>query len=135
MKANVGDLRRFEEDVLEKGTYEVEVVEAEEVTANSGSTGMRLKMRIIDGPDTSIGQPSQGRQLSDTLWYPSSQMKDGGQYSGLLLRKACEAANVPLNGEGRFEIEDWVGATVGVRVKLEEYDGNSRPKVSSYVAV
>ena len=135
MRANVSDLRNFKEDALEKGTYEVEVTEAIQVIANSGSEGLRLTMRIIDGPDTRLGQPSQGKRISDTLWYPSAQMKDGGTYCGVRLRRACESANVPLDEDGTFAIEDWVGANVGVKVDLEDYEGVPRAKVGAYVAI
>lgn len=135
MRANVSDLRNFKEDALEKGTYEVEITEAVETTANSGSQGLRLTMRIIDGPDTRLGQPSQGKRLTDTLWYPNPQMKDSGNYCGVLLKNACEAANVPLNEEGIFDIDDWVGANVGVKVSLDEYEGIVRPTVNAYVAI
>lgn len=134
MRANVANLSSYEEDVLEAGTYEVEVTKVEEVTANSGTEGMRLSFRILDGPDTRLGAPSQGRALSDTLWYPNASMKDGGNFAGVRLKKACEIAGVTMDEKG-FDCEDFLGTSFGVKVKLEEYEGTVNAKVSNYVAV
>lgn len=132
MRANVGNLSSYEEDVLEPGTYEVEVTKTEETTANSGTIGVRLQMRVLDGPDTRLGAPSQGRTINDTLWYPNSSMKDGGNFAGVRLRKACDVAGVTHDETG-FDIEDFVGTSFALKVKLEDYEGTPQTRVTGYL--
>lgn len=131
MRANVGNLASYEEDQLVDGTYEVEVTKVEhKESERTGTEGTTLFMKVQDGPDLESGEPSQGQNLIMNLWWPNSGMKDGGKFSGIQLRKACEAAGVTFDETG-FDEEDFVGAVVAAKVKNSEYNGETRPEVKS----
>lgn len=131
MRANIAGLPDAVEDNLVKGLYEAEVTKVEHtVSDRTGTEGTTLTFKILDGPDTEQGDPSQGRTLVHTMWWPHSGMKDGGKFSRVQLKKACEAANVALDETG-FDEEDFEGAVVNIRVKLEEYEGEFRPRVAT----
>jgi len=133
MRANVGNLANYEEEVFVKGVYEVEVTKAEATESDrTGSEGTTLHMTILDGPDLDSGEPSQGQKIITTLWHPNAGMKDGGKFAGRTLRKACEVANVKFDETG-FDIDEFVGAIFNVRLKPEEYEGETRPVVKAFL--
>lgn len=132
MRGNVGNLGAYEEELLSPGKYEVEITKAEETESQNGNSGLALSMTILDGPDTDAGESPQGKKLTTTLWYPHNGMKDKGKYSGLQLRKACDAVGSVYDDQG-FDIEAFVNATVFVKVGLEDYEGETRPRVKTFL--
>lgn len=133
MRANVSGLTEAVEDLLSRGTYEAEVTKVEHTKSErTGSEGTNLELTIQDGPETEQGEEPQGRRLYHTMWWPNPGMKDGGKFSRLQLRKACEAAGVQFDETG-FDEDDFLGAVVGVVVKHEEYEGETRERVSKII--
>lgn len=131
MRANITGLTEAVEDNLVKGLYEAEITKVEHVESErTGSEGTQLTFRILDGPETDQGDPSQGRTILHTMWWPHSGMKDGGKFSRLQLRRACEAANVPFDETG-FDEAAFEGAVVNIRIDLENYEDELRPRVRS----
>lgn len=132
MRANVGNLAEAVEDNLVNGRFEVECVKVEHtVSDQKGTEGTTLFLKILDGPETDTGEPSQGQRLITTLWWGNAQMKDGGKFSRIQMKKACEAAGVQYDETG-FEEEDFVGNVFAVKVKISEYEGETRPEVKAF---
>lgn len=134
MRGNVGNLGSYEEDLLSKGTYEVEVVKATIEETRNGGEMLKLEGLVQDGPETEAGESSIGQRLFAQFPHPSRSHKDNGRYAGVQLRKACEAAGVVFDDEG-YEAEDFIGATVGFVVDHEEYEGETRVRVKRLVSL
>ena len=131
MRANVGNLGKYEEELFTNGRYTVEVTKVEHGQTSKGGDTTNLFTKVLEGPEMDSGEPSEGQSIFIGLNWPDASHKDGGKMAGRMLRSACEAAGVRFDETG-FDEEDFFGTTFDIGLKMETYEGEARPKVKKF---
>jgi hypothetical protein len=94
-------------DPLPAGWYNVRVENAEEVTASTGTPGIKMELAVTDGPYT-------GRKIWDRMW-----ISEAG--AGFIVQK-LQAMNYPIP-QGEFDLDaiELIGRRCAVKVEPRTY--------------
>lgn len=106
---------------LPEGSYRVLIDEAIEKTANTGTAGIGVTMKVIDAGEYT------GRLVWDNLWFTPKALP--------LVRQRLEACGYPIPA-GAFKIEprQLVGRETTVVVRHREYEGKTQVDVIAWRA-
>lgn len=109
MRINVANLSDYEAPApLGKGRYYVACSSVNFDTTDNGRDFIGLTLEVLDGPELPDGTSPAGRRLSERLYLPAADMKDGGRFCGIKLRQTCEAFGLVWDETG-FDAEEFIG--------------------------
>lgn len=77
----------YSKKLVEKGSYEVQIIEAELLQAETGTKYMQLALKVRED----VEQLSQGEVVYEKLW----QNKTTGEYNQRRFNSICKSAGIP----------------------------------------
>jgi len=129
---NFSDYR--EEKLLQEALYTVECIDSEEMSTRKGSSMLRLRLAVVDGPAQEGGRSPVGIELTDFIVLDAANAKDE-KAADFIRRKAgqvFEAFGVTV-ADGEYDEHDFVGRQVIAKVRPgEDQDGFPVNTISRY---
>ena len=98
------------------GDHRVRIASAEEQTSNSGRQMIKLVLDVSG--------------YSSTIWHYIVFMPENQKLTNQKLGELWNSFGIP---QGNFNLNSWVGKVGAAKVKHEEYNGNSSPKVAYFI--
>lgn len=114
--------------------YEVRIDDAEFIKSRQkGTDGLRLTLSIVDGPDLPDGESPIGSKITDTMWLPSPDQKDGGKFLQSVVDRFY--ASFGLNpSEPLEDAAEVVGLEGKITIKNEEdAAGDPQSRINKFV--
>jgi hypothetical protein len=115
---------------LDEGWYTVRVRKCEGVVSSKkGTPGVHFEYQVSYGPAQQAGGSAQGRVLFDDLWIPTTP--GSGRDIGLSrLRKVTECVGMQAND--KLELMEFTNKELQVKVKHEEFNGETKERIADY---
>lgn len=98
------------------GDHRVRIASAEEQTSNSGRQMIKLVLDVSG--------------YSSTIWHFIVFLPDNQKLTNQKLGELWNSFGIP---QGNFNLQQWVGKVGAVKVKHEEYNGNTNPKIAYFI--
>ena len=119
MKLNFAAAKKAHEDsktmpVLAPGWYDAKVLEVKEEKSQGGTLGLSVKMRLKTGL---ADRPKQ--VLTSRIWYEKASGEEIPFGLGRMYN-LVEQSGIEYDADGNFDIEDLEGATLSVRLSVQD---------------
>lgn len=98
------------------GDHRMRIASAEEQTSNSGKQMIKLVLEVSG--------------YNSTIWHYIVFMPENQKLTNQKLGEFWNSFGMP---QGNFNLQSWVGKVGAGKVKHEEYNGNSSPKVAYFI--
>jgi hypothetical protein len=101
--------------------FEIDSVNGEYESPNTGSKALEVKAHIIDGVDFEDGSSTIGLQRTLRFWHPAGGQKDGGKFCLGRMNEFLQACGLDT-GNDEVDTDDLVGCKFKSRCKIKTDD-------------
>ena len=98
------------------GDHRVRIASAEEQTSNSGRQMIKLVLDVSG--------------YNSTIWHFIVFMPENQKLTNQKLGEIFKSFGIP---QGNFNLQQWVGKVGAAKVKHEEYNDNTNPKIAYFI--
>jgi hypothetical protein len=98
------------------GDHRVRIASAEEQTSESGKQMVKLVLEVSG--------------YGSTIWHFLVFLPDNVKLTNQKLGELWNSFGIP---QGNFNLQSWVGKVGAAKVKHEEYNGNTNPKIAYFI--
>jgi hypothetical protein len=99
--------------------FEIDLVNGEYESPNTGSKALEIKCHIVDGVDFDDGSSTVGLQRTLRFWHPAGDQKDGGKFCLGRINEFVLACGLDTGDDG-FDDEDLVGRKFKARCRIKK---------------